>query len=64
MTNVALCLFGVGLLVLTRQFVTQLHHFTIGFSGCSGWSAILYMASIIVVLTQPCDRATFWIVIG
>ena len=64
MTNVALCLFGVGLLLLTRQFVTQLHHFTIGFSGCSGWSAILYIASIIVVLTQPSDRATFWIVIG
>lgn len=64
MTNVALCLFGFGLLLLTRQFVTQLHHFTIGFSGCSGWSAILYVASILVVLTQPSDRTTFWIVIG
>ncbi len=64
MTNVALCLFGVGLLLLTRQFVTQLHHFTIGFSGCSGLSAILYVASIIVVLTQPSNRSTFWIIIG
>ena len=64
MTNVALCLFGVGMLLLTRQFMSQLHHFTIGFSGCSGWSAILYIAAIIVVLTQPTDRATFWIVIG
>ncbi len=64
MTNVALCLFGLGLLLLTQQFVSQLHHFTIGFSGCSGWSAVLYVASIIVVLTQPSNRATFWIVIG
>ncbi len=63
MTNVTLCVFGIGLLMLTRQFTFQLHHFTIGFSGCSGWSALLYIASVIVVLTQPDNRATFWIVI-
>jgi hypothetical protein len=64
MTNVTLCLLGMGLLLLTRQFVAENTHFTIGFSGCSGWSAWLYIAAVIVVLTQPVDRATFWLVIG
>ena len=64
MTNVTLCLFGSGLFLLARQFVLESHHFTIGFSGCSGWSAILYIAAIILILSQPTDRFTFWIVIG
>ncbi len=64
MTNVTLCMLGVGLLLLTRQFVAENTHFTIGFSGCSGWSVWLYIAALIVVLTQPVNRATFGIVIG
>lgn len=64
MTNVVLCLLGLGLVALTRQFISESDHFTIGFSGCSGWSVILYIASIIVVLTQPSDRATIGIVLG
>jgi len=64
MTNATLCIFGVGLVLFSRQFVLESHRFTIGFSGCSGWSAILYLASIIVIVTQPTDRASFWIVIG
>lgn len=62
-TNVVLCLFGLGLVLLAHQFVSESHRFTIGFSGCSGWSAILYIVSIIVIFTQPTDRSTFWIVI-
>jgi alpha-1,6-mannosyltransferase len=64
MTNVILCMLGLGLLLLTKQFTTQLDHYTIGFSGCSGWSAWLYVAAVVVVLTQPVNRATFGIVIG
>jgi hypothetical protein len=64
MTNATLCLLGTGLLLLTRQFVSEHDHFTIGFSGCSGWSAWLYITAVIVVLTQPVDRTTFWLVIG
>jgi alpha-1,6-mannosyltransferase len=64
MTNVVLCMLGVGLVLLSRQFVLESHRFTIGFSGCSGWSAILYIASIIVVLTQPSNRTSMWIVVG
>jgi alpha-1,6-mannosyltransferase len=64
MTNAALCVLGFGLLLLTKQFTTQLDHFTIGFSGCSGWSMWLYVAAVVIVWTQPVNRATFGIVIG
>jgi len=64
MTNAVLCLLGVGLVCLARQFVVEHDRFVIGFSGVSGWSAILYVAAVVIVMTQPVDRATFWIVIG
>lgn len=64
MTNASLCMLGLGLLLLTKQFTTQLDHYTIGFSGCSGWSLWLYIAAIVVVWTQPVNRASFGIVIG
>ena len=64
MTNAALCLLGFGLLLLTKQFTTQLDHYTIGFSGCSAWSLWLYAAAIVIVWTQPVNRATFGVVIG
>lgn len=64
MTDAALCVFGLGLLLLTRQFVSEGDHFTIGFSGCSGWSVWLYVASIIVVLTQPRSRYTLGIIVA
>ena len=44
-TNAALLLLGAGLIVLCRQFLSEHHHFAIGFSGVSGWSAILYIAA-------------------
>jgi alpha-1,6-mannosyltransferase len=64
MTNAALCVIGVGLMLMAKQFSTQLDHFTIGFSGLSGWSVWLYLAAIVVVLTQPVNRVTYWIIIG
>jgi alpha-1,6-mannosyltransferase len=64
MTNAVLCLLGVGLLLLAHQFVLESDHFTIGFSGCSGWSALCYIAAIIVILAQPANRATFWIILA
>ena len=59
-----LCLLGLGLLLLAKQFVAEATHYTIGFSGASGWSEILYVAAIIVVLTQPSDRFTFPLILG
>jgi alpha-1,6-mannosyltransferase len=64
LTNGVLCLLGFALLMMARQFVSETDHFTIGFSGVSGWSVWLYLAAVIVVLTQPVDRKTVWIVLG
>jgi hypothetical protein len=64
MTNAVLCLLGFGLLLLAKQFVSEADHFTIGFSGASGWSVTLYLAAMVVIFTQPTNKATFWIVIG
>jgi hypothetical protein len=64
MTNVLLCLLGVGLVMLSRQFVREHDAFAIGFSGVSGWSATLFVAAVIVVMTLPVNRWTLWIVLG
>lgn len=63
LTNAALLLLGSGLLSLSRQLVSEYDHFTLGFSGVSGWSAILYIASVVLILTQPVNRFTFPIIL-
>jgi hypothetical protein len=63
-TNVALILIGTGLFFLTRQLVSEYNHYTIGFSGASGWSCILYLAAAFLILTQPVDRFTFPIILA
>jgi alpha-1,6-mannosyltransferase len=63
-TNTALILIGFGLLLLARQLISEFSHFTIGFSGVSGWSVILYGAAVFLILTQPGNRYTFGIIIG
>src|SRR6202022_1231005 len=63
MTNAAFILFGFALVLLSRHLVAEYDHFTIGFSGVSGWSAVLYLASVFLVLTQPVDRFTFPIIL-
>ena len=62
-TNAALLVFGLGLILLSRQLVGEYHHFTLGFSGVSGLSALLYIASVLLVLTQPVDRLTLPIIL-
>lgn len=63
-TNVTLCALGVGLVGLAGQFIAEQRRFTIGFSGVSGWSDVLYVAALLIVLTQPVNRATLWIVLA
>jgi hypothetical protein len=63
-TNAALLLIGIALFFLSRQLVSEYSRFTIGFSGVSGWSAILYLAAAFLILTQPVDRFTFPIVLS
>jgi alpha-1,6-mannosyltransferase len=62
-TNTALLLIGTALFFLTRQLVSEYNHFTIGFSGVSGWSCILYLSAAFLILTQPVDRFTFPIIL-
>ncbi|WP_433963945.1 glycosyltransferase 87 family protein [Tunturiibacter gelidiferens] len=62
-TNAALILIGIALFFLTRQLVSEYDHFTIGFSGVSGWSCILYLGAALLVLTRPVDRLTFPIIV-
>jgi hypothetical protein len=63
-TNAALILIGTGLLLLTCQLIREFDHFTIGFSGVSGWSAILYLMAVAVTLAMPVNRYTFAIVLA
>jgi len=63
-TNALLCVIGVALVWMARQFVMESTRFELGFSGVSGWSAWLFVAAVVVVLTQPVNRATIWIVLG
>lgn len=64
LTNVVLCALGVGLLAMARQFCAEHFRFRIGFSGVSGWSDVLFVAAVVIVLTQPVNRATLWIVLA
>jgi alpha-1,6-mannosyltransferase len=65
MTNAALCLLGLGLMLLTKEYGWEygsFGHYVLGGSECSGWSVWLYVAAVVVVMTQPMNRATLWIV--
>jgi hypothetical protein len=64
LTNAALLLLGTGLLLLSRQLVSEHDHFTLGFSGVSGWSATLYIAAVLLILTQPVNRCTWAIILA
>ncbi len=62
-TNAALLLVGAGMLALSKQLISEYDGFTIGFSGVSGWSVVLYVAAAWLILTQPVDRHTFPIIL-
>jgi alpha-1,6-mannosyltransferase len=61
-TNVALMVVGAGLVGLTQQLTSEYDYFTIGFSGVSGWSCILYLCAALLILSQPVDRFTLPII--
>lgn len=64
LTNALLCALGAGLLWLAHDFCQEHANYRIGFSGASGWSDWLWVAAIVLVLTQPVNRATLWIVLA
>ncbi len=63
-TNSALCLLGLVMVVLSHQFVAEMSHFRIGFSGVSMLSSLVYLGAVLIVRTQPVDRWTLRIVVG
>ena len=63
-TNAVLVLLGFALLALTHQFVAEISRFTIGFSGVSMLSVIVYLGAVLLVRTQPVNHATLGIVVG
>lgn len=63
-TNAALILLGAAMFALSCQLVSEYHHFTIGFSGVSGWSAVLYIVAVWLILTQPINRLTFPLILA
>ena len=64
LTNILLLTLGIALFRLSQQLVGEYHHFTIGFSGVSGWSAAIYTAAVVLILTQPVNRATLPLVLA
>jgi alpha-1,6-mannosyltransferase len=62
LTNGALLAIGAGMLWLARQLVSEYTHFSMGFSGVSGWSATLYVAAVVVILLGRVNRATLPII--
>ncbi len=64
LTNGALGLLGLMLVILSHQFVAEISHFKIGFSGVSSLSVLVYLGSVLIVRSQPVNRTTLGIVIG
>jgi len=65
-TNAALVLIGFGLLCFTRQLISESDHFTIGFSGVSSSSLVLYLGAVAIFLLKPTNtnRYTFPIILA
>ncbi len=63
-TNAALIGIGIALFCLSRQLVSEYSHYTMGLSGVSGWSCLLYLGAAFLILTQPVDRFTFPIILA
>ncbi len=63
LTNIALCVLGLALVWLARQFGFESGHFWIGFEDVALLSALVYLGAVVVVRTQPVNGATIWIVV-
>ncbi len=63
LTNVTLCAFGFALVWLARQFGFESSHFWIGFEDVALLSTFCFLGAVLIVRTQPVNRATLWIVV-
>ncbi len=64
LTNGVLCVLGLLLVVLAHQFVAEIAHYNIGHANVSMLSVLVYLGAVIMVRTQPINRATLGIVVG
>ena len=64
-TNAALCLIGFALIGFTRQFIAEGDSYSIGFTGVSSGSLVLYLGAALILLLKPdnIDRYTFQIIL-
>ncbi len=63
-TNGTLVLLGLVLVALAHQFTLEIDHFAIGFDKVSLTSVLVYLLAVLVVRTQPVNRATLGIIIA
>ncbi len=63
LTNATLVALGLALVVLAHQFTREIDHFVIGFDQTSLISVVVYLAAVLVVRTQPVNRATMGIIV-
>ncbi len=64
LTNWVLGVLGLLLVGLAHQFTVEIGHFVIGFDKTSLISVLMYLLAVLVVRTQPVNRATMGIIIG
>lgn len=62
-TNIALGVLGCMLVWLAHQFGNETNHFWIGYEDTALLSMLAYLGAVLVVRTQPVNRATVWIVV-
>jgi len=58
-TNLALIIFGILMIVYTRQLISEADHFTIGFSGVSYSSLVFYLGAVLIILFKPANTDRF-----
>ena len=62
-TNAALVFLGWLLVRLSQQFGFEVGRFWIGFEDVALLSGVVYLGALLIVRTQPVNRATLWIVV-
>ncbi len=62
-TNAALVFLGWLLVRLSQQFGFEVGRFWIGFEDVALLSGLVYLGALLIVRTQPVNRATVWIVV-
>lgn len=64
LTNTMLVVLGLVLVGLAHQFTVEIDHFVLGFDKTSLASVLVYLVAVLVVRTQPVNRATLGIIVG